>query len=198
MAAIGQIFYDALSPLGTIGLLLCVFLLFYIDSIVFPTLPELFTIIIFSVDPTLDFACEILVTIAIAEVLGLTTLYLIVKRLRIPKKIQNAVSRYSKMLLVKDEKIILLNRIAPVLPFMGAFVALCKWSYKKSVGYTVLGGVIKYGIILTLGSLAYEYLSSDTATVVTIILVLVIIVVSLVLSYLKKEKMSGEKGPDGA
>jgi len=197
MAEIGQIFFDTLSPLGTLGLLLCVFLLFYIDSIVFPTLPELFTIIIFSVDPTFGFASEILVTIAIAEVLGLTTLYLIVKRLKVPRKIQSVVSRYSKMLLVKDEKIILLNRIAPVLPFMGAFVALLDWNYKKAVGYTVFGGAVKYGIILALGSIFYEYLSSDAATIVTLVLVLAIIGISMALSYVRKEKMSGEKGPDG-
>lgn len=198
MVEIGQIFYDALSPLGTLGLLLCVFLLFYIDSIVFPTLPELFTIIIFSVDPTIGFAGEVLVTIAVAEVLGLTTLYFIVKRLRVPKKIGNVVNRYSNMLLVKDEKIILLNRLAPVLPFMGAFVAICNWDLKKAVGYTVLGGVIKYGVVLALSSIFYAYLSSGTATIVTMVLVLSIIAISLVLSYVNKKKMSRVKGPDGA
>jgi hypothetical protein len=198
MAEIGQIFLDALSPLGTVGLLLCVFLLFYIDSIVFPTLPELFTILIFMVDPTLGFAGEILMTIVVAEVLGLTTLYLIVKRIRIPKMIGSAVSRYSKMLLVKDEKIILLNRLAPVLPFMGAFVAILNWDYKKAVGYTMLGGIVKYGVVLALSSLFYAYLSSGMAMVVTIVLVLSIIAISFALSYVNKKKMSGAKGPDGA
>lgn len=196
MAEIGQFFYDILSPLGIIGLLLCVFLLFYIDSIIFPTLPELFTIIIFSVDPTIGFAGEILLTIVLAEVLGLTTLYLIVKRVKVPTKIERAIEQYSKMLLVKDEKMILLNRVVPVLPFMGAFVAICDWNYRRSVAYTVISGVLKYGAILALSSIFYAYLSSGTATIVTILLVLGLIAISLVLSYVKKERMSGTKGPD--
>ncbi|QLH75454.1 MAG: hypothetical protein HPY73_08425 [Methanomassiliicoccales archaeon] len=175
--------------------MLCVFLLFYIDAIVFPTLPELFTIIIFSVDPTIGFAAEVLITIAIAEVLGLLTLYIIVKRLKVPKKISEAVKRYSGMLVVKNEKIILLNRIAPVLPFMGAFVAMCGWDLRRSVAYTIIGGMTKYGTVLALSALFYAYLSSGAATLVTMALVIGVIAVSLVLSYIKKKDVPKTSRP---
>jgi uncharacterized membrane protein YdjX (TVP38/TMEM64 family) len=190
MADISQWIYDLLSPLGIGGLLLCIFLLFFIDAILFPTIPELFAIIIFSVYPTPWFAVEILATIAVAEVLGLTLLWLIVKNLHIPKKVQDALNRYTKFLIFQDEKIILLNRLAPVLPFMGAFVAVCNWSYKRCLAYTLIGGMIKYGIILALGSIFFSYLESGVATTITIILVLVIIAISIIYSIMRKKKMT--------
>jgi hypothetical protein len=190
MTDISQWIFDLLSPLGIGGLLLCIFLLFFIDAILFPTLPELFAIIIFSVHPTPWFAVEILATIAVAEVLGLTLLWLVVKNLHIPKKIQDALNHYTKFLIFQDEKIILLNRLAPVLPFMGAFVAVCNWSYRRCLFYTVIGGFVKYGIILTLSSIFFQYLESGVATTVTLILVLVIIAISILYSMRRKKKMA--------
>jgi uncharacterized membrane protein YdjX (TVP38/TMEM64 family) len=126
----------------------------------------------------------------VAEVLGLTLLWLIVKNLHIPKKVQDALNRYTKFLIFQDEKIILLNRLAPVLPFMGAFVAVCNWSYKRCLAYTLIGGMIKYGIILALGSIFFSYLESGVATTITIILVLVIIAISIIYSIMRKKKMT--------
>ncbi|HSV42104.1 MAG TPA: hypothetical protein VLH13_01670, partial [Methanomassiliicoccales archaeon] len=167
MTDIGQWLIDLFGSLGPGGLLVAIFLLFYIDAILIPTLPEVFTILIFATNPTLEFAIEILAVIAIAELLGLTTLYVVVKRLHVPKKIQSALDRYTKLLIVKDEKIIILNRLAPVLPFMGAFAAVCHWSYRRCVAYTLIGGMVKYGIILALGGILFAYLSSDMAMIVS-------------------------------
>jgi len=183
-----------LAPLGTLGLFIIIFLFFYVDAILFPTLPEIFTLFVFSDNPTSGiFAIEILVTILVAEVLGLTTLYLIVKHITMPKKIEMALSRYTKFLFVKDEKIILVNRIAPVLPFMGAFAAVCHWDYKRCVYYTLLGGVIKYSFILLSSAAFYAYLKSDDAFIVSAILVLSIITISIILSYTRKDKILGPK-----
>lgn len=190
MTDISQWIFDLLSPLGIGGLLLCIFLLFFIDAILFPTIPELFTIIIFSVNPTPLFAVEILATIAVAEVMGLTLLWFIVKNLPIPKKIQETLNRYTKFLIFQDEKIILLNRLAPVLPFMGAFVAVCNWSYRRCLIYTIIGGMVKYGIILALGSIFFSYLESGVATTITLVLVLVIIAISIIYSMMRKKKMT--------
>jgi hypothetical protein len=186
---IGQWFYEGLSPLGLAGLLFCIFVLFYIDAIIFPTLPELFVIIIFSVNPTIEFAAAILLTIAVAEVLGLATLYLVVKRVGVPKIIDKALKRYAGFLIVSDEKALLMNRVAPVLPFSGAFVAACDWSFKKALIYTVVGGMLKYGLILGLSSLFFSYLSSDAAAFVTLLLVLIVIAVSIAFSVVRKNKM---------
>lgn len=186
---LGQMLYDWLAPLGYSGLLFCVFLLFYIDAIFFPTLPELFTIIIFAVYPTVEFAAAILLVIVVAEFLGLSTLYLIVKKVRVPHRIQDIVNRYTRFLMLQDERIILLNRIAPVLPFTGAFVAICNWSFKKAALYTFIGGVVKYGIILALSSIMYRYLSGNQATLVTLLLIIVIMAISFALSWRRRKRM---------
>jgi hypothetical protein len=187
-----------LAPLGTLGLFIIIFLFFYIDAILFPTLPEIFTLLVFSDNPTSGlFAVEILVTILAAEVLGLTTLYLIVKHVAMPKKIEMALARYTKFLFVKDEKIILINRIAPVLPFMGAFAAVCHWDFRRCIYYTLLGGVIKYSFILISSAAFYAYLKSGDAFLVSVALVLSIIAVSIILSYTRKDKILGPKTEGG-
>ncbi len=181
-------FFD---PLGTLGVLIGIFIFFYIDAIVFPTLPELVAILAYSGNHTVPFAIAILITIVMAEILGLTTLYLIVSRVKVPKKIESAINRYTRFLIVKDEKIILINRIAPVLPFMGAFAAVCHWDFKKCVLYTVIGGVVKYSLILMASAFFFAYLQSDTAFVVSIVMVLVVIAISLIISFTKRDKILG-------
>jgi len=188
MFDLGQSITSTLTPLGEAGLLLTIFALFYIDAIIFPTLPELFTVIVFMVTPTTSFAVLILVTIAIAEFSGFCTLYFLVRYVRVPKVVQNAVSRYCKFLVVKDEKVILFNRIAPMVPFIGAFAAIMKWDFRRCILYTFVGGVAKYGAILALSNLFYVYLSSGLASTVTLILIAIVIAASFVLSLARRKK----------
>ena len=200
MFDLARFLQDLLSPLGTLGLLLCIFTLFYIDAIVFPTLPELFTIFIFlgvtanasavfGIPPEVWFGSLVLIFISMAEILGLTTLYLIVKRAKVPGRVEIIVRQYLRFLIYPDERMILLNRIAPVLPFLGAFVAICGWSYKKSVAYTVIGGMLKYGLILFASSAFIAYLDSGTAILATLSLVIGVLILSFVLSYYRKKKV---------
>jgi membrane protein YqaA with SNARE-associated domain len=188
MFDIGQTIFQSLQPLGTEGLLFCVFLLFFIDAIVFPTLPELFAVIIFMVQPTAPFALLVLATIAVAEILGTSTLYFIIKRVRIPKRIKLAADKYCSMLFVKNERIVLLNRIAPILPFMGAFAAICNWNFRKVLAYTFIGGMVKYGAILAMSSVFFAYMSTGMAETVTMALVICVIVISLTFSVVKNRK----------
>jgi uncharacterized membrane protein YdjX (TVP38/TMEM64 family) len=117
MTDIGTFFIELFSPLGLWGGLLCIFLLFYIDAIIFPTIPELFTVVIFAsgaiygVDPLL-FAVAILGTIVVAELAGAMTLFMVVRKARVPTRIQNVVKKYQGFLLCPDERMILVNRIA--------------------------------------------------------------------------------------
>ncbi|MCX6651043.1 MAG: hypothetical protein NT131_05230 [Methanomassiliicoccales archaeon] len=198
MFSVGEIFYNTLSPLGLLGVLICVFLLFYIDAIVFPTLPELFVVLFFVAGygslPDETLWALFVAVIALAEVAGLTTLYLVVRRLRVPPKIANAVDRYRRFLIWPDERMILLNRVAPLLPFTGAFVAICNWDYKRSVLYLVMGGVLKYGFILTMSSYFLAYFERGMATDVTVVMVLIIIAISFVVSVYRKRK-AGNNGP---
>jgi len=173
---------------GIAGILIGVFFFFYIDAVIFPTLPELFTVAFFIAEPTVWFAVMILLTIMLAEFLGFNTLYFIVKRIRVPKIVESAAQKYCQLLIVSDEKIILVNRVAPVLPFVGAFAALEKWNWGKCVLYTLVGGLVKYGLILALANVFFAYLSSDAATWVTLALVLTVIAISFAWSYFRRRR----------
>lgn len=189
MLDIGQAIYDIFSPLDAWGMLACIFVIFYVDAIVFPTLPELFAVIIFMVIPQAWFGLMILATIAVAEVLGLSTLYLIVKKIHIPQIIEKAIHRYRDFLMVRDERMILVNRIAPVIPFIGAFVAICNWSIKKAIIYTLVGGMTKYGFIISMSGMFFAYFSSKTAQNVTLGMIIIIIGVSIAISIVRRGRM---------
>ncbi len=192
MIDIPQILSEFFSPLGVWGLLICIFILFYIDAIIFPTLPELFTVLVFLTPTAIPielFAVLILMTIAVAEVLGLTTLYLAIKRARIPKRIENGVIRYQRFLICPDERMILINRLAPTLPFLGAFVAICHWSYRKAIFYTLLGGIAKYGIILAASGAFIAYMERGMATAATLIMVVIVIALSFIASAIRRKRM---------
>ena len=189
MLDIGQAVYEIFSPLGAWGMLACIFIIFYIDAIIFPTLPELFTVIIFMAIPQAWFGLSLLATIAVAEVFGLTTLFVIVKSVRIPQVVEKAVKRYQDFLMFKDERMIVVNRIAPVLPFLGAFVAMSNWSFRKAIVFTLAGGIVKYGVIISLSGIFFAYFSSGTAQAVTIAMILVMIAASFVISLSRRRKM---------
>lgn len=196
MFSLGEAFYTLFSPLGLAGWLLCTFLLFYIDAIVFPTLPELFVVLFFVAGygsmPDWALWSLFILVIALAEVLGLTTLYLVVKHLEVPPKIAGAVERYRRFLLVSDERMILLNRIAPILPFTGAFVALSGWSYRRSLLYLVMGGALKYGLILAASNYFLIYFERGMAADVTLVMVIAIMIASFAASSLRKRRSRGQ------
>lgn len=195
MADIGQIIIDFFKGLGLAGLLLAVFFIFYIDAILFPTLPELFVMLIFFAGQELipdyqwEFAALILITIALAEVAGVLTLYYVVKRIKVPSRMEKAIFKYRDFLLVSDERMVLVNRIAPILPFMGAFVAICRWSLRRTLAYTVIGGTIKYGVILAAAGYLINYYEAGVARLVTLGIVLFIIGLSFALSIYRRKKM---------
>jgi hypothetical protein len=189
MFNLGQSIFDLLSPLGPAGLLVCVFALFYIDAIVFPTVPELFAVIIFIANPTLWFAGAMLGTIAVAEILGLTTLYMVVKRWQPPQVICRAIRKYRDFLFVKDEKAILVNRIAPILPFIGAFVAINNWSYRRSIYYTIVGGMVKYGVILAISGWFFTFMNQGDAANFTFLMIVIVLAISFIVSAYRRRRV---------
>lgn len=198
MNDVGNFITALFGPLGVGGGLLCIFLLFYIDSIVFPTVPELFTVLIYigedSVNPWL-YGAAILATLLVAELAGVLTLYYVVKRARLPDRISRVVHRYQSFLICPDERMILVNRIAPILPFTGAFIALANWDLRKSLRYIVIGGAIKYGAILAMSGIFIAYMEKGIATTFTIMMVLVIIAISMVATYYRKKRMENAGRP---
>ena len=189
MIDIGSWMMDAFGPYGAWGILLVIFLIFYIDAVFFPTLPEIFFIIGFMYDPTPQWGIIILITASIAEAAGLSTLYYVVERIGVPERIKNIADKYADFLIVSDEKMLLVNRVAPMLPFAGAFVSLIhSWTLKRALIYNFIGCYLKYGIILLFAEFFYTYFGSQEAQIYTILFVLVVMVLSIIASIYRRKK----------
>ncbi|MCL1811774.1 MAG: hypothetical protein FWG41_06150 [Methanomassiliicoccaceae archaeon] len=188
MLNIGEWIYDLFGSNGEWGILLCIFLIFLVDALIFPTLPELFFVLSFMYRPELSFGIELLGVAIIAELIGVGVLYLVVGRINIPKRIEKMVNKYLDFLILGDERLILLNRVAPMIPFCGAFIRIAKWNIKKSLLYVVIGCVVKYGVIILMSDFFFGYFGSDEAQIFTLIFVFAVIAISFILSVLYKKK----------
>ncbi len=189
---IGDFIYDLFHGLGPAVTLLALFLIFVIDAAIFPALPEIFAVIFFLANPLPDgsaliWGLAILCMAVLGELAGNTLLYVIVRNMLVKKKkmprfLERVMKRYMDFLVVKDEKIILVNRIAPVVPMVGAFMAVCEWSYRRSISYIFFGAVAKYGFLLLLVGFFGAVYEKETAQIIALVAVLAIIVISGLLS----------------
>ena len=185
----GDWLYGVFGPYGYIGILVFIFLLFYIDSLIFPTLPEVFFILSFMYDPTPYWGMILLLVGAVAEFAGVTSLYLVVERIRVPERIRSVADKYSKFLILNDERMILVNRVAPVMPFTGAFISLIEsWEIKRAWFYLILGYVLKYGAILLFANFFFAFFSGPQAEVLSIVMIIIVMAVSLFMAYRKKKR----------
>lgn len=184
-----QFMLDVFGPYGEPGVVLMVFLAFLLDATLVPFLPEIFIILGFSYNPEPYFAVTLVIVSIIAEWLGNCILYLIVKRVRVPRKIKSIVNKYINILLVNDERMLLVNRIAPMIPYSGAFIAMVdNWKLSRALFYIALGCILKYGLILSMSTVFYAYFSSNVASIMMISFVIIILVLSLILSYVRKRR----------
>ena len=185
---------DIFGPYGEPGVVPMVFLAFLLDATLIPFLPEIFIILGFSYNPEPYFAVVLVTVSILAEVLGNCVLYLIVKRIHVPKRIRSIANKYIGILLVNDERILLINRIAPMVPYSGAFIAMMdNWKLSRALFYVALGCVLKYGLILSMSSVFYAYFSSNMASIMMIVFVIIILAISLALSYLRKKRAFGDE-----
>ena len=189
MIDIGGWMMDTFGPYGAIGIIAVIFLIFYIDAVFFPTLPEIFFIIGFMYDPTPAWGLTILITASLAEAAGLSTLYYIVEKMGVPERIKGIADKYADFLIVSDEKMLLVNRVAPMLPFAGAFVSLIHtWTLKRALIYNFIGCYLKYGIILLFAEFFYSYFGSQEAQLYTIVFVIIVMIMSIIAAIVKKRK----------
>ena len=135
----------------------------------------------------------LLLLLALAgDLCGNAGLYAVVrayrKRGRTPGIVQRAMRKWTSFLAVRDERLILLNRIAPAVPLTGAFIAVCGWDLRRSLGYVLIGGAVKYAALLGVAAMLGITLSPETGRVVTIAAVVVLIVVSLVAGHLRRRR----------
>jgi hypothetical protein len=188
---IGTMLNDLFQPLGLAGGLLALFLILYINSVAIPTLPEVFLVIIFTtgygIDPLL-LAILILIVATLSEAAGMLTLYSVAKRIRLPTRIDKIFNSYRNFLFVHDERMILVNRVAPLIWFLGMFVAFAHWDLRLSLKYQAIGGLVRYGVILALSGLFLTFTRQGTATLATLVIVLIALGASFLLALLKRMK----------
>ena len=190
MFDVGEIVYGIFGPYGAAGLLLCVMIIFIIDALIMPTLPELFTVIAYMYNPSPEWALMIMATILLGEFIGMTSLYLFVERITVPKKIQSIATRYVNFLIIGDEKLLLVNRFAPMIPFAGAFVSMMDaWTYRRALKYLLTGAFIKYGLILMMSGFFFRIFSGPEAQMYTLAFVAVFIIISLVYGGMRQRRV---------
>ncbi len=197
MASVADWLSGLFAFLGPAGTLVALLLLFVVDAAIIPTLPELALVLSYlyrgaSVDPLL-WALLLLGMAMAGELIGNTLMFLWVRKLvvdrgHLPRVLDRAMRGWTQFLLVRDERIILVNRIAPVVPFVGAFIAVIGWSYPKSMVYIAVGSAVKYSALLVLvGYLGLIY-DPNTATLVTVAAVLALIALSVGASILLRRR----------
>ena len=171
------------------GIILLIFFIFLIDALVFPTLPELFFVLGFMAHPSLSFGVELLLAATIAEVIGITALYWVVEHIRVPDRIKRIADRYVKFLVCSDERMLLVNRVAPMIPFAGAFVSLIdSWRLSRALFYVVLGCILKYGFILLMSDFFQRYFESGDAQFYTIVFIIAVIIISFIAAFMRKRR----------
>ncbi len=190
---IGDSIINFFSNFGAGGMLIALYLIFLIDSMLFPALPDFFLLVIYSVNPTTAWGIELLCIAVFASFSGNSLLYLIVKNYSPPHFIKNIMKKYSKMLIIKDERMLLVNRMAPVLPYTGAFIAVNNWSYRKAIVYIVGGAAVKFGFLLILSKTFYDLFERGVAERATFVLIIVIIAVSLIASHIEKRRLTADQ-----
>ena len=180
---------DLFGPYGMAGVVAMVFIAFLLDATIFPALPEIFIIIGFAYDPTPGFALVLLCTAIVAEILGNLILYSLVEKFGLPKRLKRIMNKYVDILIVSDERMMLLNRIAPLIPYSGAFISVIDhWTLKRSLMYIVIGCILKYGLILSMSTVFYAYFTSDVAQYVMIAFIVLVLAISFIASYIRKKR----------
>jgi hypothetical protein len=194
---IGDFIYDLTG--GNIYLvLLGVLLIFYLDAMVLTILPEVLILFFFASRPEnvsiSIWVILLLVMALIGDVSGNYTVFLLFKKVkRYHNWVHDKMRKYVGGLVLKDEKLILLNRVAPALPMCGAFMAACNWNVKISLFYIFLGGLVKYSLILVLrGFLGWIY-PEDVAFWIAFLLVGVFLVISYFLGRKERKKLATKK-----
>lgn len=180
--------FAAFASHGPSGMLLGLLLIVFVDAIVIPLGPELLAIAIFSTNLNAEWGALIVGTVITAQIGGTSFLYSIGRRPGLlPKYIKNVMIKYRSSLIISDERIVFVNCFVPILPFLGAFMAVSKWNYWKSMSLVALGGAIKYSVFLSLSSTFHYLFENGIAQTVSLLTVLALLVVSGVYAFKKRK-----------
>lgn len=189
---LGQDIITFFEAIGTIGLVLAFAIISFLDGLAIPTLPEAWLILIAIADrgvPMPIWAATLILVGVSAAIGAQFLLYSIVKKVGLPKRLKGWMTKYTKFLVVSNEKLAFMNWIAPVVPFTGAFIAVCKWNPKVAFAYSIAGGIVKMSIIVCVAILFQWAISPDIIGDATLVLIFAVLVLSLTISFLRRRKM---------
>jgi len=199
MASLDELLTSLFGSLGPVGSLVILVIIFALDAALFPALPEVWIVVTYAYRPTemlgpVAWAGLLLAMAVAGDVLGTSLLYVavrrwVVQRRRMPRWLERAMKKWTGFLLVQDERVILMNRVVPVIPMVGAFIAALGWDYRRSMAYVAIGGLAKYAILLYVVfaiGLAYDV---ATARWITLALVGVVVGLSFVVSWLRRRRI---------
>ena len=190
----GDAIIETLSQFGTVGLIAALFTIFLIDSMIFPALPDFFLLAIYATNPHNAWWGTLLFVVAVtASFAGNSLLYVLVKRFSPPALILRAMRKYADALIFADERMLLVNRIAPVLPYTGAFIAVNNWDYRRAMTYIVLGAIAKFGVLLMLSQTFYVLFETGIAQRATFMLIISTIIISLLASAYQRRRLTRQK-----
>ncbi len=193
---IGEEIIDTFASLGDIGMIIALVAIIIIDGTGVPTLPEVWMVWIFGVHfDSVGWAVTLIIVASIASLGGNFILYSIVKFIGMPKRIQKVMRKYTDFLIVSDERLLLLNRVAPLVPYTGAFIAVHDWNLKKCVVYLLVGALAKSTVVIALAAFSYDNLKQDVAPWVALIAVIVVLLASLIASLIYKRRIGLGEGP---
>jgi len=193
---IGEDIINMFASLGDIGMLLAITVIIWIDGTAFPTLPEVWMVFLYGVHPdSFAWGAAIVITASAASLLGNFTLYSLVKVAKLPKWVQKKMKQYTNFLIVKDEKLLLLNRLAPIVPYTGAFIAVCNWNVKKSALYIFTSALAKFSIIVLISWASFESVKDEIAPFVSLAVVIILLVSSIIASFVYKKRRLPKEEP---
>jgi len=194
---IGEDIISLFETLGDFGMLLALFVIIMIDGVLFPTLPEVWIIFIFGAHAdSFSWGLAIALVASFSSLAGNFTLYGLVKTAHLPGWIQRRMRQYTNFLIIGDERLLLLNRIAPLIPYTGAFMAVCNWPPKKSAVYVFAGALAKFSVIVVLSWLSFDNLRRDMAPWVSLGFVILILAASLIASIIYKKRIVARGEPE--
>ncbi|HIH01131.1 TPA: hypothetical protein HA259_03495 [Thermoplasmata archaeon] len=192
---IGEQIIDTFASLGDLGMVAALVAIILIDGTGVPTLPEVWMVWIFGVHPgSFGWAVTLIIVSSVASLGGNFILYSIVKFVGMPKRIQKVMRKYTDFLIVSDERLLLLNRVAPLVPYTGAFMAVHEWNLKKCAFYLILGALAKSTVVVGLAALSYDNLRQELAPWVALGAVIVVLLASLVASLIYRRRIGMKEG----
>lgn len=194
---IGEDIIGMFASLGDLGMMLAITVIIWIDGTAFPTLPEVWMVWIFGVHPaSFTWALVLVVVASLASLLGNFTLYGLVKIAKLPPWVQKKMKQYTNFLVVHDERLLLLNRIAPIVPYTGAFIATCNWNLKKCAVYIFVSAIVKFSIIVLISWASFDQLKEDVAPWVSLVFVAAFMLASVIVSFVYKKRQTSKGEPE--